>query len=188
MDTMATTQQKEAKSAAEAMQGQVPQHEHNWLEKLVGDWRVEGTATTPAGEEKTRGEETVRSVDGLWFIAEGEGDMPGGNRGTTILTLGYDTIQGKYVGTFIGSMMTYQWVYEGELDEHERVLTLDTMGPDFTEQGIGSKLVPYRDRMEFIDDDHRVLTSHQKGDDGKWQPFVEMHYYRKSNGGKASRR
>jgi hypothetical protein len=121
-------------------------------------------------------------------IAEGEGDMPGGNRGTTILTLGYDTIQGKYVGTFIGSMMTYQWVYEGELDEDERVLILDTMGPDFTEQGIGSKLVPYQDRMEFIDDDHRVLTSHRKGSDGRWQPFVEIHYYRKSNGGKASRR
>jgi hypothetical protein len=114
--------------------------------------------------------------------------MPGGNRGTTILTLGYDTIQGKYVGTFIGSMMTYQWVYEGELDEDERVLILDTMGPDFTEQGIGSKLVPYQDRMEFIDDDHRVLTSHRKGNDGKWQPFIEIHYHRKSNGGKASRR
>ena len=121
---MATTQQKEARTTtADATRGQAPQHEHHWLEKLVGDWRVEGKMTTPTGEETTRGEETVRSLDGLWFIAEGEGEMPGGNRGTTILTLGYDTIQGKYVGTFIGSMMTYQWVYEGELEPASTVAT-----------------------------------------------------------------
>jgi hypothetical protein len=186
-NTMATTQQKEAKSAAEAMEVHAsPQHEHHWLEKLVGDWRVEGKAMTPFGEEKTHGEESVRSVDGLWFIAEGEGEMPGGNQGTTILTLGYDTMQGKYVGTFIGSMMTNQWVYEGELDENEKVLVLDTMGPDFTEKGIGEKLVPYQDTIEFIDDDHRVLKSHKKGKDGRWEPFVEVHYYRKTDG--ASRR
>ncbi len=180
---MATTQQKEAQQAAKKTEHahDSPQHEHHWLEKLVGDWRVEGKATTPAGEEKTEGEETVRSVDGLWFIAEGEGDMPGGNRGTTILTLGYDTMKKKYVGTFIGSMMTYQWVYEGQLDANERVLILDTMGPDFSERGIGSQLVPYQDRIEFIDDDHRVLRSHRKGQGGQWEPFVEIHYYREKN-------
>ena len=53
---------------------------------------------------------------------------------------------------------------------------------------MGTRLVPYQDRLEFVDDDHRVLRSHTKGKDGKWQQFVEMHYYRKPNGGRASRR
>jgi len=143
----------------------------------------------PAGDEETTGEETWRSVDGLWFIGEGEGEMPGGNKGTTIFTLGYDPQRGKYVGTFIGSMMSHQWVYEGELDENERKLTLDTEGPDFSPEGMpGTNLVPYQDTMEFMDDNHRVLKSHSKGKDGKWQQFVEMHYYRKGNGERASRR
>jgi Protein of unknown function (DUF1579) len=29
----------------------------------------------------------------------------------------------RFVGTWIGSMMTYMWVYDGELDRSERVLT-----------------------------------------------------------------
>jgi hypothetical protein len=177
---MATTQQKEAKRTEAGQMHQSPQHEHHWLEKLVGDWRVEGTMTTPDGTEKSTGEESVRSLDGLWFIAEGESEMPGGGKGTTIFTVGYDPNQEKYVGTFIGSMMTHQWVYEGELDENERVLTLDTVGPEMNDQGVpGTRMVPYQDRMEFIDDNHRVLTSRMKGKDGKWKPFVEMHYYRK---------
>lgn len=188
---MATTH-KEAQTSTKRTEAagmhQSPQHEHHWLEKLVGDWRVEGKITTPGGTEETRGEESVRSLDGLWFIAEGEGEMPGGNNGTTILTLGYDTNQGKYVGSFIGSMMTHQWVYEGELDENEKVLILDTVGPEMSEKGIGTRLVPYQDRMEFVDDDHRVLTSRTKDKDGKWQQFIEVHYYRKPNGVKASRR
>jgi hypothetical protein len=185
------TQQKEARETkkANAGQGQSPQHEHHWLEKLVGDWRIEGMMMGPAGNETTKGQETVRSLDGLWFIAEGEGEMPGGNKGTTILALGYDTNQGKYVGSFIGSMMTHQWVYEGELDEEERKLTLDTVGPEFSEKGeMGTRLVPYQDTIEFVDDNHRVLKSHSRGKDGKWQQFVEMHYYRTGDGGRSSRR
>jgi hypothetical protein len=175
---MATTQ-KEATRTEASQAHQAPQHEHHWLEKLVGDWRVEGKMTSPAGTEETTGEESVRSIDGLWFIAEGEGEMPGGNKGTTILTLGYDTVREKYVGTFIGSMMTFQWVYEGDLDANEKVLTLNTMGPEMSEKGVGDRLVAYQDRIEFKDDNHRVLTSSSKGKDGNWQQFVEMHYYRK---------
>ena len=186
---MATTQQRETqKTKTESTQAhQSPQHEHHWLEKLVGDWRVEGKMMGPAGTEETKGEETVRSLDGLWFIAEGEGEMPGGQRGTTILTLGYDANQGKYVGTFIGSMMTNQWVYEGELDENEKKLLLDTEGPEMTAEGMGTRLVPYHDTIEFIDDDHRVLKSHSEGKDGKWQQFVEVHYYRKGKGDRSQR-
>jgi len=181
---MATTQQRETQTKTESTQAhQSPQPEHHWLDKLVGDWRVEGKMMGPGGNEETKGEETWRTVDGLWFVGEGEGEMPGGNKGTTIFTLGYDPNQGKYVGSFIGSMMTNQWVYEGDLDQYERKLILDTVGPELTAEGMGTDMVPYQDTMEFIDNDHRVLKSHTKGKDGKWQQLVEMHYYRKPNGG-----
>src|SRR5688572_6497869 len=104
---MATTQQKEAtKRAPTAGKHMSPQHEHHWLEKLVGDWRVEGKMDMGPGKapETTKGEETVRSIDGLWFIGEGHAEMPGGAQGQTMLTLGFDTRKNKYVGTFFGSM------------------------------------------------------------------------------------
>ena len=176
---MATKQKNTERTHATHPQP-APQHEHHWLEKLVGDWTSEGKMSMPGGgTQEAKGEESVHSLEGLWFIAEGTGEMPDGDHGTTILTLGYDPAQGKYVGTFIGSMMTHLWVYEGELDEDEKVLILDTVGPDMSEAGMGTRLVPYQDRIEFKNDDHRVLTSHRKGKDGRWEQIVEVHYRRR---------
>jgi hypothetical protein len=80
------------------------------------------------------------------------------------------------VGTWIGSMMTHLWVYDGALDATERVLALDSDGPSMAGDG---KLAKYRDAIEIRSDDERVLTSSVLGDDGKWQQFMIAHYRRK---------
>ena len=92
------------------------------------------------------------------------------------MTLGYDPQRRRFVGTFIGSMMTHLWVYDGVLDAAEKVLTLDTEGPDMAVEG---KIAKYKDVIEFKSDDHRVLTSHVLGDDGKWHGFMTAHYRRR---------
>ncbi len=126
--------------------------------------------------EKSKGTESVRSLDGLWFVAEGRCEMPGGGPATTIMTLGYDPAKKRYLGTWIGSMMTHLWVYDGGLDPSGKVLTLDTEGPSFTAEG---KMAKYKDVIEFKSDDHRVLTSHALGDDGKWHQFMTANYRRR---------
>jgi hypothetical protein len=163
---------------AEAMKKAEPQEEHRWLEKLLGEWTLEAEATMAPGEPpvKTTGKESVRSLGGLWTVAEGEGEMPGGGTGTSIMTLGYDPQKKRYVGTWVGSMMTHLWVYEGSLDAAERVLTLDCEGPGFSGDGT---LAKYRDVIEIKSDDHRVLTSHVQGEDGTWQAFMTAHYRRR---------
>ena len=155
-----------------------PQKEHQWLQKLVGEWTSEADATMEPGKppEKFQGAESVRSLGGLWILAEGRGEMPGGGAMTTLMTLGYDPQQQRYVGTFIGSMMTHLWVYEGTLDAAGKVLTLETEGPHMASEG---KMAKYRDVIEFKGEDHRVLTSHLLGEDGKWQPFMTAHYRRR---------
>lgn len=155
-----------------------PQKEHQWLQKLVGEWAYEGEAAMGPGQppEKFTGTESVRSLGGLWFLAEGEGEMPGGGAATTVMTLGYDPQKKRYVGTWIGTMMTQLWVYDGELDATERVLTLNSEGPSMTTEG---KMTQYKDVIEFKNDDHRVLTAHVLGDDGKWQQLMTMNYQRK---------
>jgi Protein of unknown function (DUF1579) len=154
-----------------------PQKEHQWLQHLVGEWRYEGEATMEPGQPsaKFEGAESVRSLGGLWILAEGQGEMPGCGAATTVLTLGYDPQQQRYVGTWIGSMMTHLWIYDGTLDAAERVLTLNAEGPHMAAEG---KMAQYKDVIEFKSEDHRVLTSHTLGEDGEWHGFMRANYRR----------
>jgi hypothetical protein len=160
------------------MQMPEPQAEHRWLQKLVGDWTFENECVMGPDQPplKSSGTESVRSLGGLWTLGEGRGEMPGGGVGTTLMTLGYDPARKRFVGTFVGSMMTHLWVYDGALDPDGKVLTLDTEGPSFAGDG---KLVKYQDIIEFKGDDHRVLSSQALGDDGKWRRFMTANYRRK---------
>jgi hypothetical protein len=118
----------------------------------------------------------VRALGDLWVVCEGQGEMPGGGMGSTLITLGYDPRTRRYVGTWVGSMMTHLWVCDGELDAAERVLTLRAEGPHMTTPG---KLGTYKDVIELKDADHRVLTAHFLGDDGAWHHFMTAHYRRR---------
>jgi hypothetical protein len=153
-----------------------PQKEHRWLQRLVGEWTYESEASMEPGKpaEKATGTETVRSIGGLWIVGEGKGQMPDGGAATTMLTLGFDPQKQRFVGTWIGSMMTNLWVYEGELDPAERVLTLETEGPNMAGDGTAK----YQETIELISDDHRVFKSRVLGDDGQWQEFMTSHYRR----------
>jgi hypothetical protein len=155
-----------------------PQKEHAWLQKLVGEWTsdmecVMGPDQPPM---KSKGSEVTRSVGGLWTMGEGTGEMPDGSKATSVMTLGYDPQKQLFVGTFIASMMTHMWKYEGTLDASGKVLTLDTEGPGMSGDG---KMMKYKDIITFVSDDHRILTSRIQGDDGEWTEFMTAHYRRK---------
>lgn len=154
-----------------------PQKEHEWLQKLVGEWTYEGDATMALGKpsERVTGTESVRSLGGLWVLCEGHGEMPGGGEAIMIITLGYDPVKTRYIGSFIGSMMTQMWIYEGELDSAAKVLTLNTEGPSFTDEGVMTK---YRDVIEIKSDDHRVWSSSYLGDNKEWYVFMIANYRR----------
>src|SRR5262245_12489668 len=79
-----------------------PQKEHQWLQKLVGNWTYETGGMTAPGTppEKSTGAEIVRSIGGLWVLCEGHGEMPGGGMATSIITLGYDPAKKTLRGHF----------------------------------------------------------------------------------------
>lgn len=167
------TQQPEVMKAVE------PQKEHEWLRKFVGQWTFEGEATMAPDQppEKFSGVENVRDIGGLWIVGEGKGVCPDGSgEATTLITVGFDTQKKRYVGTFIASMMTWLWVYDGEVDATGKVIRLHAEGPDFV---VAGKTAKYKDVTEFKSDDHRVLTSHVLGDDGQWHCIMTAHYHRK---------
>lgn len=72
--------------------------------------------------------------------------------------------------------MTYLWLYEGELDASENLLTLNSEGPSMAEHG---NMAKYKDVIEVKSDDHRVMTSHMLGEDGQWHEFMTVNYQRK---------
>ncbi|KAB2911373.1 MAG: DUF1579 domain-containing protein [Hyphomicrobiaceae bacterium] len=157
-----------------------PQNEHQWLQKLVGEWSFEGECLMGAGQPpvKSTGAETVRSTGGLWTLGEGRWEMPGCGPMTSVMTLGYDPRKKRFVGTFIASMMTHLWVYEGALDASGTTLTLDTEGPGMSGP---DKMAKYQDVITFEGDSHRILTSRVLGDDGAWHQFMTAHYRRKAS-------
>lgn len=154
-----------------------PTSKHQWLQKLVGDWTYEAHAAMApdAPAETFSGRESVRSIGDLWIVATGEGEMPGGQAATTVLTLGYDPRTQRYVGTWVGSMMTHLWIYEGEMSPDDRILTLRSEGPDMVTKG---EMAAYKDVVELRGDDQRILTSYRLEDDGRWTEVMYADYRR----------
>ncbi|AVA34843.1 uncharacterized protein DUF1579 [Cupriavidus metallidurans] len=157
-------------------------NEHRWLQKLVGRWVGEGEAQMgpEAPPEKWKIPEQVSQVGDVWVQARAEGEFPGCGSAVTIMTLGYDPVRKHFVGTFIGSMMTHMWVYEGDLEADGRTLTLRADGPAFGADGnvVEGKTAKYRDVVAMVDDDHRTLTSFMQADNGEWMQIVQARYRR----------
>jgi len=155
-----------------------PQKEHRWMEKLVGTWAC-SSCMAPGPDlppENLEGTETVRSLGGLWYVAQSTSQMPDGTTGEMVMTLGYDPDKRCYGGTWIGSMMNWLCVYrDGEVDPSGRKLSLYSTGPDFTGKKSSSE---YCDVIEFQDDDTRTLTGHVKDEDGTWRAMMKVEYRR----------
>jgi hypothetical protein len=152
-----------------------PVPQHAWLRQLLGSWTYESEAVMGPGEPPMTftGNEKVRMLGDLWVICEGE--IAGEEVGHTVMTLGFDPPRGRFVGTFVGSMMTHLWIYDGSLDPSERILTLEAEGPSFTQEG---QMVLYRDVIEIVDVDHRTLSSYAPGAEGQWVRFMQSRYQR----------
>ena len=165
-------------SAAPAEGSAEPQKQHRWLQRFVGEWTYESEVPAQGGEpaHKVTGIERVRAIGDLWVVGESNGEVPGAGHATSIITLGYDPDRKRFLGTWIGSMMTHMWIYDGELDAAERVLTLTSQGPSMSGDGTMST---YQDVVEFKNDDHRVLTARVRHADGTWQKFMTMDFHRK---------
>lgn len=148
-----------------------PSPEHQWLQRLTGDWTYEGEANMgpDAPAAQFRGTERVRSLGDLWVVSEGEGGMPGGDTSQSLMTLGYDPKKQRFVGTFVSAMMAWMWVYDGTLEGNR--LTLATEGPSMSDDGSTGR---YRDIIELRSDTERVMTSEAQTPDGSWTHVMTM--------------
>ncbi len=143
-----------------------PTDEHLWLQRFVGEWE------TQSGDCMA-GSESVRSIGGFWIVAEADGKMPDGDDAMSITTIGFNSDTGRFVGSWIGSMMTWHWVYDGWLEGN--TLVLESEGPAMDGNGRGL----YRDNHDIINENERVLRAEMQGPDGTWTEFMRTTYRRK---------
>jgi hypothetical protein len=156
-----------------------PQKEHQWLQQMVGEWDCQGEAIMVPDQPAVtwKGTETVRSIGGLWVVGEGVGEMPGGGESRNIMTIGFDPRKGRFTGTFIASMGTHLWIYDGELDASGKVLTLSAEGPSMNPEEKSYK--SYRDVVEVVSPSQRTLTSFMQTPEGRWMQIMKATYRRK---------
>lgn len=150
--------------------------EHRWLARLAGEWTYEGRMIPDKPQHRAGGTETVRMLGEAWMLAEASGTMTGGRETASLMAIGFDPETGRFTGTFMASMMTSLWLYDGALDESGRSLRLQSEGPRFDGRP-GTAL--YEDEIEIVSEDERRLNARVREDDGSWTQFMTTTYRRK---------
>lgn len=158
-----------------------PEKEHAWLHQLAGEWDTTMEVFMEPGKPPItgKGTESGRMLGGFWLVANGTGDMMG-SKFNSVLTVGYDPAKKKYIGSWVDSMSSYQWKYEGTLDPTGKILTMETEGPCPLAPG---KLLKFKEVTEIKSKDHKVFTSNVQGEDGKWTKMVTVDFKRQAKHG-----
>ncbi|MGE3172205.1 MAG: DUF1579 domain-containing protein [Planctomycetota bacterium] len=166
-----------AASAPQDPQPPKPTAQHQWLQQLVGEWTFASEASMGPGQDAItmKGTESVSAIGGMWVVLQGTGVLMG-EKMQSMMTLGYDPEDKAFVGTWVDSMQPRMWRYRGTLDDGKKVLTLATEGPAFDDP---TRTAQFRDTIELVDADTRLLYSQIQGTDGKWTEFMRAKYTRK---------
>lgn len=143
-----------------------PTPEHLWLHRLLGSWTWAQERVSGQPGEDHEHEDTIerwRTQGDAWVVGEGD------SHGPMMFTLGYDTAKGRFVGSFITALATHFWTYDGHLDGPDK-LVLFAVGPNM---GPGGGMANFRDEIEFMGPDERVLRSYMEMADGTWEQFMQ---------------
>lgn len=162
---------------AAALAAQGPASEHEWLQRLAGEWEADLELMTAPGQPplKVKATETTRRIGQLWTLTVAETQPPGMPFARS-LTLGYDTARKKYVGTWVDSNSTHIGRYEGTMDAAGKTLTLIGETPHPYDN---VRMVQVREVIEIKSPDEKFVTTSLQGDDGKWLTLVTVNARRK---------
>ena len=143
--------------------------DHEWLMQLVGRWETESHCDQQAegAPESFVGHEVFRALGDVWVVGEQDWGMSDSVRVLSMLTIGFDTAKGKYVGSWAGSPMTNLVVYEGTREDD--VLTLNTESADLSDP---TRTAQYQDIIEILGPNDRVFRSQMLQPDGSWKEFM----------------
>lgn len=157
--------------AAEMPKMPPPTPQHKWLNKFVGRWSSQVTIYIPGQKKpmKASGTERYHTLGAYWLVGDIGGKMMGMDL-AALLTVGYDSAQKKYIGTWVDNGSGYMWKYIGSVDATGKKITLMTQGPCPMK---GGQMVQFKEITEFKSANHKVYTSAML-DDGKWVTLMTI--------------
>jgi hypothetical protein len=140
--------------------------EHLWLRQFAGQWQTESEAKMGPDQPpmKCTGTMSSRMLGEFWVVSDLVGEMPGMTV-RAVQTVGFDPAKKKYVGSWVDSVTSYMWKYEGVVDDSGKTLVLEAEGPNFM---AGGKISRFRDAYTFKSKDHIIAKSSMQSADGSW--------------------
>ena len=152
----------------------VPSVAHALLAKMEGSWSVKSICWMNPGSpvESSGTSEQKMVLDGRFLQQEFSGDMAG-SPFSGIGYVGYDNHTGKYVSTWMDSMGTGIYYFEGTAGGDGRTIT-QTCNYDDPVQGP----VKWRSVTKLVDDDTLEFEMFTTNASGKEEKMAEMTYTR----------
>lgn len=155
--------------------GTKPLPEHEWLNNLVGEWKIVSEMDMGNEVELSHGTESVTSMGGLFAYSEGKGTMSNGEEMVYRGALGYDVSFKEFRYVWIANVSSHIWNYKCSLSEDRKTLTMDCEGPHMERDG---ETANYRDVITIVDENHRTYTSSGQDEEGNWHQFMKSEYSR----------
>lgn len=151
----------------------IPQKEHEMLKMDEGTWDAQITMLVGKNEQETQyhAKEVNTMIVTLWSIGKLQGNIAGMEY-EGFATLGYDTMQKKYVGTWIDSITAVITSMEGSYDEKTKTLTLF-----YTTYDKDGRTEQRKNIMIYRNSKVRDFTMFIKKS-GEWQKAMKIHYTR----------
>ncbi|MDJ0836520.1 MAG: DUF1579 domain-containing protein [Acidobacteriota bacterium] len=152
-----------------------PQPEHELLKRFAGEWQFEKRSAPADGAPPQRvgsGSVEAEMLGGFFVVCKWSGDLYETDF-KAVQTLGYDVDKGRYSGSWVDSIMSYRWQYDGSLEAVSKELVITAGGP-----GPGDDTAKFRERYRFDSADTITVVARML-QDGQWVTFMTTHLTRK---------
>ena len=151
-----------------------PGASHTLLSKMEGEWHVRSTCWMEPGSPVESSGTSVQKMilDGRFLQQEFSGEMMG-SPFSGVGYLGYDNHKGKYVSTWMDTMGTGIYYFEGTASGDGRTIN-QTCNYDDPVQGP----VKWRSVTRLVDDDTLEFEMYTTNAGGKEEKMAEMTYTR----------
>lgn len=151
-----------------------PQHKQ-LVEHFVGTWNTKQTMwMDPSAPPTTETGKDVSTLFGDRHVRTEFNSQFMGQPFTGVAMTSYDNVTGKYIGSWIDSMSTGQFMAEGDYDPATKSYTF--RGEMADPMKAGAK-IPVREVIRIVDKDNHVMEWYETRD-GKEQKTMEIVYTR----------
>lgn len=152
-----------------------PQPEHKLLERFEGEWKFERMSAPGEGakpESLGSGEVRAEMLGGFFVVCRWSGKLYGGDY-KAVQTLGFDVDKRAYAGTWVDSIMSYQWQLSGSYESDKKELVVEATGP-----GSSGGTKKYREQYKFDSADSMTIVAQMLNGE-KWVTFMTTRLTRK---------